>query len=431
MRPSQGTSSPSFAGLTGTCGRLLRVLALLPVLPMPLMVPSFATAAEYPEPGQYIEQRLEDLPPPYSSPSHSNPPQVVARPRDAGLRLPKGFRATLFAEDLSHPRNLVVAPDGDLLLLQSRPGSLHLLRDEDGDGRADVMHRLAQGFAQPHGIHLGPMGLLIADLEGLWEVPYNVENDLLGKRRLLSKPGAFGRPGGHWTRNVALHPDGRRAFIAIGSRGNIAEESLPRASIQVLDLESGAMTTFASGLRNPVGLAFAPGSERLFTVVNERDGMGDELVPDFLTSVMEGAFYGWPYAYLGPNPQPGLGDKRPDLVEATAVPDLLFQSHSAPLGLAFNEGSMFPESYRGDAFVALHGSWNAGEPRGYMVVRVPFDGVVPAGGYEAFATNFWIAGQDRAQVWGRPAGVAFGPDGALYITDDAGGTLWRVTYEDG
>lgn len=390
-----------------------------------------ASAGDFPEPGDRFRQRLEDLPPPYASPSKSNPPEKVARPQFVRPLLPPGFKATLFAEDLEHPRNLVIAPDGDVILVQSRPGSLHLLRDSDGDGTADVNRRLVRGFSTPHGIHLGASELLLADLEGLWALDYDPANDELGKRRLLSKPGAFGRPGGHWTRNIALHPDGRRAFIAIGSRGNIAEEPLPRASIQVLDLESGRMETFASGLRNPVGVAFAPGSGRLFTVVNERDGMGDELVPDYLTEVREGAFYGWPYAYLGPFPQPGFGEKRPDLVAATVTPDLLFQSHSAPLGLAFNDGPMFPEAYRGDAFVALHGSWNAGKPRGYMVVRVPFEEGRPVGAYEAFATGFWVAGQDRAQVWGRPAGLTFGPDGALFVADDAGGTLWRITYEGG
>ncbi|MGH6954896.1 MAG: PQQ-dependent sugar dehydrogenase, partial [Alphaproteobacteria bacterium] len=190
----------------------------------------------------------------------------------------------------------------------------------------------------------------------------------------------------------------------------------------------GGQRTFASGLRNPVGIAFHPESRDLYVVVNERDGLGDGLVPDYLTRLEDGGFYGWPYSYIGSNPQPGFADRRPDLVARAIVPDLLFRAHSAPLGLAFYDGAQFPPEYRGDAFVALHGSWNAGRPTGYAVVRVPFKSGRPLGHYETFMTGFWIKGTDTAVVRGRPVGLAVAADGSLLVADDYAGVVWRVSY---
>ena len=225
-----------------------------------------------------------------------------------------------------------------------------------------------------------------------------------------------------------LRPDGKRFFIAIGSESNIGEDPLPHASVQSFAADGSDQRTYASGLRNPVGIAFYPGTNDLYTVVNERDGLGDGLVPDFLTRLQEGGFYGWPYAYIGHHPQPDF-PSRPEMVAKTLTPDLLFQSHSAPLGLVFYEGSMFPAEYKGDAFVALHGSWNSAEPTGYKIVRVPFKDGRPQGYYENFLTGFWLGGTSPAQVWGRPAGLAVAADGSLLIADDAGGVVWRVSYK--
>ena len=244
----------------------------------------------------------------------------------------------------------------------------------------------------------------------------------------MTPRGAFGSPGGHWTRNLVFSRDGRRFFVAVGSRANLAEEPAPRATVQVFDADGSGQRTYASGLRNPVGIAFYPGTDDLYVVVNERDGLGDELVPDYLTRVRDGDFFGWPYAYLGANPQPGFADRRPGLVARSKRPDVLFRSHSAPIGLVFYDAGQFPREYRGDAFVALRGSWNASRPRGYMVARVPFENGRPAGAYEAFATGFWAAGERRARVWGRPAGLAIAADGSLLIADDTGGVVWRVSY---
>ncbi|MBY0431320.1 MAG: PQQ-dependent sugar dehydrogenase, partial [Rhodospirillales bacterium] len=253
--------------------------------------------------------------------------------------------------------------------------------------------------------------------------------EAVAKPERVTPPGALGKDDGHWTRNIVFHPDGSRFYVAVGSRGNIGEEAPPRATIQEFRADGSGQRSFATGLRNPVGIDFRPGTAELWSVVNERDGLGDGLVPDYFTHVREGGFYGWPYAYIGPHPQPDLGGKRPDLVARSIIPDILFRSHSAPLGMTFYRGESFPPDYRDDAFVALHGSWNAAEPRGYMVVRVPFRDSRPAGWYEPFASGFRTGGKDRARVWGRPVGLAVAKDGSLLVADDEGQTIWRISAE--
>ena len=194
------------------------------------------------------------------------------------------------------------------------------------------------------------------------------------------------------------------------------------------DPDGANQTTFASGLRNPTALAFHPETGELYAVVQERDGFGDKLPPDYLTKVKQGAFYGWPYAYIGPHPQQGFANRAPDKVKATVVPDLLFEAHSSAMDIVFYDGQQFPPEYRGSAFVALKGSWNRSEPTGYKVVRVPFKDGKPEGGYENFAVGFWTSGIHRAEVWGRPAALAIAKDGSLLVADDTGGTIWRITY---
>ncbi len=396
--------------------------------------PSFAvfpTQAADPVPGTQFSIPAEELPQPYASPSASNSPRLVRRPSNQKPVVPDGFEVTLFAENLGHPRNLIVAANGDVLLAESRPGRITLLRDSDGDGRADLIDTFVAGFRLPHGLALATGALYIADARAIWRLPYHPgDESARGRATRITAKGAFGDPGGHWTRNLAIHPLDGRLFVSIGSEGNLAEEPLPRASIQVFDPDGSGQRTYASGLRNPVGIAFHPSSGALYTVVNERDGLGDELVPDYLTAVEEGAFYGWPYAYSGNHPQPGFADLRPDLVAAARLPDLLFRSHSAPIGLTFYDGASFPQDYHGDAFVALRGSWNADLPRGYFVARVPFRNGRPLGGYEVFMSGFRLDDKPagRAEVWGRPTGVAVTPGGGLLVSDDSGGTLWLVRW---
>lgn len=391
-----------------------------------LLWPATAAMAEV---GQVHTVDPADLPPPYASPSAYNAPREIDRPAGALPRVPPGFVASVFAEGFDHARALVVAPDGAVLLAQPRPGVVTRLVDADGDGRADRKSDIVTGLDLPHGLAFKGDQLFVGDAYGVWQVDYA---DGAGARpRRITDEGAFGETGGHWTRNIAFSADGAALFVAIGSEGNSAEEAAPRATIQRFAATGGAGTTFASGLRNPVGLAVNPETGTLWTVVNERDGLGDELVPDYLASVVEGGFYGWPYGYLG-IPDPRFGDRRPDLVAASRMPEVLFRSHTAPLGLVFYSGKAFPPEYRGDAFVALHGSWNANQPRGYQVVRVDFDQGLPvANAYQIFADGFrQDAGAGRrAEVWGRPAGLAVAADGALLVADDVANVIWRISYQ--
>ncbi len=386
-------------------------------------------------PGTQIKVDPSALAKPGDSPSKANPSQHVAKPAGATLSVPPGFSVNVFAEGLSHARNMVVAANGDVLLVETSAGKVTLLRDADGDGKAENVSTFVQGFKSPYGIALGKDALYVGDLEGAWRIPYTAgDTTARATPTLVTADGAFGTTGGHSTRNVALSPDGTKLYAAIGSAGNISEEPAPRASIQVFTLngdgtKAGNQRTFASGLRNPVGVGFYPGTKDLYTVVNERDTLGDELVPDYLTRVADGGFYGWPYSYIGKNPQPGFANKRPDLVAKATVPDVLFRSHSAPIGFAFYTATQFPKEYRGGAFVALHGSWNASSPRGYNVAYVPFDNKKPAGGYTVFASGFWPSNGSTAQVWGRPAGIAVAKDGSLLIADDSSQTVWRVSYK--
>lgn len=401
---------------------LIALLLILPVGPS-----SIGRAADV-APGARFEVRPEHLPPPYKTPSAQNWPQGLARPTDGLPRVPPGFAVNVFAAGLRNARNLATAPNGDVFLAESHAGRIALLRDEDGDGAADLISDFASGLEEPYGLAVRPGALYVADLRGVWRFAYEAgDTTARGEPALVTPKGAFGQIGGHRTRNLVFSRDGARFYVAIGSAGNIDEEPLPRASIQVFEADGSGQRSFASGLRNPVGLAIQPTSGDLYAVVNERDGLGDELVPDYLTRVEDGDFFGWPYAYIGTNPQPGFAERRPDLVARSKVPDLLFQSHTAPLGLVFYDAKAFPEPYRGNAFVALHGSWNAARPRGYMVARVPFENGRPAGYYEAFMTGFWIIGDNPAGVWGRPAGLAVAADGSLLVADDLGNRIWRVS----
>lgn len=422
----------------------------------PLLLLAGAVTAE--PLGTRIEVKPSDLPPPFATPWVDNPPEVVPLPADAGLDLPPGFSATLFAHGLEQPRWLATAPDGGILVTEPWAGRVTLLRDGDGDGRAEQVETLADGMDMPHGlaVHDGRIYVVETGRGQIWRLPATTG----GEPEPLLAPGALPEETGwHWARTMVIEPDGSRFFVAVGSKDNLAEDPEPYATIQVFDGEAldgqapadlasadlasegrvltvaarepgGRGRTFASGLRNPVGLAVHPDTGELWATVVERDGYGDDLVPDFLTRVEAGSFHGWPYAYSGPNPDPEFGVRRPDLVAATHTPDLLFRAHSVPLGLVFYTDSQFPAQYHGDAFVALHGSWNAADPRGYAIARIPFEQGRPKGGYEIFASGFMTGMEDGAAVvWGRPVGLTIGHDGSLYVSDDAGGTVWRITYE--
>ena len=402
-------------------------LAALAVLP-----PHAAVQAQRQPVGETFEVLSESLPPPYATPAAGNMARRVARPDFVTLALPPGFKANAFATGLDDARNLLVAPNGDVLVAESGSGRITLLRDTDGDGVADVKSALASGLSRPHGMALHDGWLYVGEPGQVVRLPYR-PGDLKagGQAQPFTPPESLGsRIGNHWTRNILFSPDGRSLYVSVGSRSNTAEDPLPHASIQRFDADGGRQATYASGTRNPVGLAFNPATGQLWATVVERDGLGDRLPPDFLTRIVAGGFYGWPYAYAGTHPDPKFGSKRPDLVQQSILPDILFQAHSTPLGLVFYDGTMFPPDYRGDAFVSLHGSWNAAAPTGYMVARVRFRNGEPAGrGYETFASGFWLLGSEPARVWGRPVGLAVAADGALLIADDVSNSIWRVSYK--
>lgn len=400
--------------------------------------------------GRKFMVKAEDLPPPKTGPVVASRSLVVPF-QDQKLRTPEGFTATAFAVGLEHPRRLLVLPNGDVIVAEQSKGYLTQLRDDDGDGKADWIQRHAEGFNGPYGLAWRDGFVLVADQDGIWQVPHRLgalrpgmggqivkaadvppderkpTTAVVGER-MITKKGVFGIVQGHANRHLAIDPKTGALFVGVGSSGNIGVEPEVKASIQRFDADGSNQSTFASGLRNPTTLAFNPSTGDLYTAVQERDGLGDRLVPDFMTRVQQGAFYGWPHAYIGQHPQPGFAQLRPDKVKASVQPDLLFEAHSSAMDIVFYEGEQFPAEYKGDAFVALKGSWNRSEPTGYKVVRVPFKDGKPQGYYQNFVTGFWVSGQHRAEVWGRPAALALTKDGALLIADDTGGTIWRIAY---
>ncbi len=377
--------------------------------------------------GQKFQILASAMPAPYATPAEARRATKAEAPAEQKLQLPPGFTATLFAEGFSNARWLQMAPNGDVLLAEANDGKITLLRDANKDGKAEVKETFADGFQRPHGMAIANGKFYVADALGIYSYPYKAgDTKATGARTQVTEPGAFGKLGGHWTRNLAVNSKGE-LFVSIGSNGNINDMDDPwRAAVS--KVVNGKLVQYGTGLRNPVGVHFYPGTDDIYTVVNERDGLGDELVPDYLTRVDQGAYYGWPYAYIGQNEEPSLKGKRPDLVAKTKVPDVLFRSHSAPLGFAFYTGTQFPAQYRGGAFVAHHGSWNASNPRGYKIVYVPFNNKRPTGGYENFALGFWTTGQAPAGVMGRPVDVVQAPDGSLLVSDDVGNAIWRIAY---
>ena len=401
--------------------------------------------------GRRFMIKAEELPPPKTGPVVSNRPLTVPYQGQTPRAL-EGFTATAFATGLEHPRRLLVLPNGDVIVAEQKGGYLTLLRDEDGDGKAEWIQRHAEGFNSPYGLAWRDGFVLIADQDGIWKVPHRLGALRPGRgggelqkaadvppdqrkptpsvvgEEMITKKGVFGTVQGHMNRHLAIDPKGGGLFVGVGSSGNVGVEPEVKASIQRFDSDGTNQTTFASGLRNPTALAFEPSTGDLYTVVQERDGLGDKLPSDYLTRVQQGAFYGWPYAYIGPNPQPGFANLKPEKVKASVKPDLLFEAHSSAMDLVFYDGQQFPPEYRGGAFVALKGSWNRSEPTGYKVVFVPFKDGRPQGNYQNFAVGFWVSGANRAEVWGRPAALAVTKDGSLLVADDTGGTIWRITY---
>ncbi|MEH6547067.1 MAG: PQQ-dependent sugar dehydrogenase [Sneathiella sp.] len=374
-----------------------------------------------------------NLPKPYATTVEALPPHKSNSNEEGELNLPPNFKVEAFRSGLSHARWLEVLENGDVLVAESRAGKITLLRDTNGDGIADVKTELISNLDRPHGMAIIGDWLYIGEPKQIRRVQFSVgDTKITGRIEYVTEQGSLGDGGGHWTRNLLYDEKDHALYISIGSAANMDIEPSPRATIQKLDLATNKLTTVATGLRNPVGIDFNPVTGKLYTVVNERDGYGDGLVPDYLTHVVQDGFYGWPYAYTGTIPDPDYAEDAPEMVAKSILPDVLFRSHSAPLGLVFYKNDHFPEKYMNDAFVAFHGSWNASVPTGYKIVRVPFEKGIPMGSYENFATGFRASGTEdgAAKVWGRPVGLTIAKDGALLVADDVSQTVWRISYTE-
>ncbi|MBE9585037.1 sorbosone dehydrogenase family protein [Mucilaginibacter sp. JRF] len=395
------------------------------------------------------------LPAPYETESTTKFSKVIGWPEGKMPTAPEGFEVSLFADSLRNPRNIYVAPNGDIFVSEANTepkgakkkaeaslsgkdksqnmgksaNDVILFRDTNGDGKYDLRTIFVGKLNQPYGILVLGDWFYVANTDGLWRYPYKTgQTEITAKgTKILDLPA--GGYNNHWTRNLIASKDGKKIYISVGSGSNVAENGLNneirRANILEINPDGSAERIYAAGLRNPVGTDWEPKTGKLFAVVNERDKLGDGLVPDYLTSVKEGGFYGWPYAYFGPHEDPSVKQKNPDLVKKTLVPDLAVGPHTASLGLAFYTGNKFPQQYEGGAFIGQHGSWNSSKLVGYKVVYAPFSNGKPTGQLQDFLTGF-IADAEKGEVYGRPVDVAVLKDGSILVTDDSANKIWRV-----
>jgi glucose/arabinose dehydrogenase len=403
------------------------------------------------KPGVIRLIKPQDLPKPGATPSAANFPRVVPRPPSALPQVPAGFKIELFAEGLSGPRQMRVAPNGDIFVAETHAGRVRVLR-ADGSSKPSTNQIYAGGLNEPFGIAFFPNGdnpqwVYVANTDSVVRFPYKNGDTKAAQEPevvVAKLPHGFG----HSTRDIAFTNDNKRMLISVGSASNDEEgmRSAPgglqswigkhplgaswgsetdRADVLSFDPDGKHRSVFATGIRNCVGLAVHPKTGDLYCSTNERDGLGDNLVPDFVTRVLEGAFYGWPWYYIGSNEDPHHAGERPDLRGKVTVPDVLIQAHSAPLGVTFYNANAFPAEYVGDGFAAEHGSWNRSKRTGYKVIRIRLKDGTPTGEYEDFVTGFVV---NDTNVWGRPVGVAVAHDGALLVSEDGNGTIWRVKH---
>jgi glucose/arabinose dehydrogenase len=396
------------------------------------------------------------LPEPFATKSVKNFSKVIGWTAGRTPQAPEGFKAEKFADGLRNPRWVYVAPNGDVFVTESNRDAkateklaarvsgkdksqnigesanrITLFRDGDKDGNYESKSTYLQNLNQPLGVLVFDGKFYVANTDAVWQFPYKESEKTItaqGKKILDLPAGGYNN---HWTRNIIASKDGKKLYVSVGSGSNVAEHGMEnevrRANILEINPDGSGERIYASGLRNPVGMGVAPGTSTLWAAVNERDELGDELVPDYLTSVKPGGFYGWPYSYFGQHEDPRMKDQqKPGLVKQTIVPDVPLGNHTASLGLAFYEKQSFPSKYHNGAFVTQHGSWNRSELSGYKVVFVPFEGGKPSGPPEDFLTGF-IADQAKSEVYGRPVGVAVMQDGSLLVTDDASNTVWKVS----
>jgi glucose/arabinose dehydrogenase len=432
--------------------------ATAPVQPLPgATAPTNSSDWQNAAPGVQHHITVADLPAPFATRSAGNGPHVVPRPDGAQLAVPAGFTVKLFASGLSNPRVVRTAPNGDIFIAETGAKRIRVLRAADGADAPSQNQIFAQDLDRPFGLAFypadNPKWLYVANNNSVVRLPYHTGDLQATGPPEIIVPKLTDSHGGHSTRDIAFSPDGKRLFISVGSGSNLADHMSTKTPDQIQQWEAvhgrGAswdaetnradilftdpegttgLHPFATGIRNGVGIAVNPATGDLWTSVNERDGLGDDLVPDYITRVKEGGYYGWPWYYLGNHEDPRKAGQRPDLAGVAIVPDVLLQAHSASLQMSFYTAkpgapAAFPPEYGGDAFAAEHGSWNRSTRTGYKIIRVWVDHGVPTGEYDDFLTGFVV---DDKSVWGRPVGVTEAHDGALLVTEDGGGTVWRV-----
>jgi glucose/arabinose dehydrogenase len=394
------------------------------------------TDFRYEKPGTIHKITVKDLPPPYATRSADNGPRLVARPENVWPVTLPGFKVELYAAGLDNPRTLRTAPNGDVFLAETDPGRIRVFRGLTSDGKPEQSAVFASGFKNPYGLAFYPPGpdpqwLYVGGEGEVVRIPYH-NGDLKASGTAQHIADLSWSWFGHRTRAVEFSPDAKRMFVAVGSGSNVDDpdtnpKEKNRADILVCDPSNCQLSVYASGIRNPGGgIAVNPQTGELWCSVNERDGLGDNLVPDYITHVQEGGFYGWPWWYIGGHQDPRHKAKHPELKDKAIVPDVLLQPHNASLEFAFYQGQQFPAEYKGDIFASEHGSWNKAVRVGYEVIRVPLHQTGHASGeYEDFLTGFVLP---DGNVWGRPVGITVAPDGSLLVSDDGSNSIWRVSY---
>jgi glucose/arabinose dehydrogenase/mono/diheme cytochrome c family protein len=392
------------------------------------------TDYRYEKPGAQRKITLDDLPAPFATSSAGNSPQVVPRPENAWPQVPAGFKVELYASGLNEPRLIRTAPNGDFFVAESHSGEIRVFRGITAEGKSERAEVFATGLNRPFGINFYPPGpnpqwIYVGNTDSVVRFPYK-NGDLKASappEHIADLPSG----GGHWTRDIQFSPDGKKMFVSVGSVSNVDDTDTTsaeknRADVLEFNPDGSAMRVFAYGIRNCVGLAVNSKTGELWCSVNERDALGDYLVPDYITHVQEGGFYGWPWWYMGGHQDPRHAGKHPELKSKVITPDVILHPHNASLQMTFYDGKQFPAEYQGDIFAAEHGSWNKSVRVGYELVRVPLHQTGHATGeYEDFMTGFVV---DNGHVWGRPVGVTVASDGSLLVTDDASKSIWRVSY---
>jgi glucose/arabinose dehydrogenase len=374
-----------------------------------------------------VQQFESKLPAPFTTPSSDNRPRVVSQPNGAHLQVPQGFTIEEYASDFDTPRYMYTAPGGEIILSDSSAGSVYVLTDKNKSYKNPERKKILDGLDRPYGLAIWKDYLYVGERTSIKRYKYDPKAmTATAGQEIISLKDFIP---GHWTRSLLFDSKGEKLYVGIGSGSNVDTGEDPmRAAINRYNPDGSGHEIYASGTRNPIGLHWYPGSDTLWATVQERDALGDDLVPDYFTHIQQGAFYGWPYAYAGPHEEPRHKGDRPDLVKKTIPGDVLMQSHVAVIDFLFYTGKQFPAEYQGGAFIALHGSWNRSKRVGYEVAFIPFKDGKPSGPAREFLTGWRVSPESR-DVWGRPVAIMQLPDGSILVSDDGGHKIWRITHK--